>query len=37
MRVKTGASAEAIKALTGMSPVFEMVSRSVPVAVSVET
>lgn len=37
MRVKTDASAEAIKALTGMSPVFEMVSKSVPVAVSVET
>jgi hypothetical protein len=37
MRVKTTATAEAIKALTGMSPVFEMVSKSVPVAVSIET
>jgi uncharacterized OsmC-like protein len=37
MRVETEAAAEAIKALTRMSPVFEMVSKSVPVAVSIET
>lgn len=37
MRIKTSASAEAIKALTEMSAVFETVSRSVPVTVSVET
>lgn len=37
MRVKTAATADAIKALTRMSPVYDVVSRSVPVAVSVET
>jgi uncharacterized OsmC-like protein len=37
MRVKTNADAPTIKAITGMSPVFDVVSRSVPVAVSVET
>lgn len=37
MRVKTKASAATIEALTQMSPVFDVVSRSVPVAVSIET
>ncbi|MBP6014488.1 MAG: OsmC family protein [Alphaproteobacteria bacterium] len=37
MRVKTGASAATIKEITGMSPVFDVVSRSVPVAVQIET
>lgn len=37
MRVKANASAEAIEALTRMSPVFDVVSKSVPVAVAVET
>jgi uncharacterized OsmC-like protein len=37
MRVKTAAPADDIKALTRMSPVFDVVSRSLPVAVSVET
>ena len=37
MRVKTKADAPTIKAITGMSPVFDVVSRSVPVSVSVET
>lgn len=37
MRVKTAASPEAIKALTQMSAVLEMVSKSVPVTVSVAT
>ena len=37
MRVKTKASADAIKQLTQMSPVLDVVSRSVPVNVSVET
>lgn len=37
MRVKTKASAETIRTLTQMSPVFDVVSRSVPVSVSVET
>jgi uncharacterized OsmC-like protein len=37
MRVKTQAEPEAIKAFTKMSPVLDVVSRSVPVSVSVET
>lgn len=37
MRVKTKAEPATIKALTAMSPVFDTVSRSVPVAVTVET
>lgn len=37
MRVKTKASAATIKEITGMSPVLDVVSRSVPVAVQVET
>ena len=37
MRVKTKASAATIKEITGMSPVFDVVSRSVPVQVEVET
>jgi uncharacterized OsmC-like protein len=37
MRVKTEAEAATIKALTAMSPVFDTISRSVPVTVSVET
>jgi uncharacterized OsmC-like protein len=37
MKVKTKAEAATIKALTAMSPVFDTVSRSVPVAVTVET
>lgn len=37
MRVKTKAPPEAIKALTKMSPVFDVVSKSVPVTISVET
>lgn len=37
MRVKTKAPAETIKALTAMSPVFDVVSKSVPVSVSIET
>ncbi|HEY8947856.1 MAG TPA: OsmC family protein [Rhizomicrobium sp.] len=37
MRVKTKASPATIKALTAMSPVFDTVSRSVPVSVDVET
>ena len=37
MRVKTKADAPTIKAITAMSPVFDVVSRSVPVSVSVET
>jgi uncharacterized OsmC-like protein len=37
MRVKTKAEAVTIKALTAMSPVFDTVSRSVPVSVTVET
>jgi uncharacterized OsmC-like protein len=37
MRVKTKASAATIKSLTAMSPVFDTVSRSVPVSVEVET
>jgi uncharacterized OsmC-like protein len=37
MRVKTQADPDAIKALTKMSPVFDVVSNSVPVSVSVET
>jgi uncharacterized OsmC-like protein len=37
MRVKTKAQPATIKALTAMSPVFDTVSRSVPVTVHVET
>jgi uncharacterized OsmC-like protein len=37
MRAKTKASAATIKSLTAMSPVFDTVSRSVPVSVEVET
>ncbi len=37
MRVKTKAMPETIKALTKMSPVFDVVSRSVPVDVFIET
>lgn len=37
MRVKTTAQSATIKALTAMSPVFDTVSRSVPVSVTVET
>lgn len=37
MRVKTKATPETIKALTQMSPVFDVVSKSVPVTVSIET
>ncbi|MCC6891102.1 MAG: OsmC family protein [Hyphomicrobiales bacterium] len=37
MRVKTEADPATIKALTTMSPVFDVVSRSVPVSVDVET
>jgi uncharacterized OsmC-like protein len=37
MRVKTKAEPATIKALTAMSPVYDTVSRSVPVTVDVET
>ena len=37
MRVKTKADAETIKSLTTMSPVHDVVSRSLPVAVQIET
>jgi len=37
MRIKTQAPPDTIKALTKMSPVFDVVSNSVPVSVSVET
>ena len=37
MRVKTKADAEQIKALVQMSPVYDVVSRSVPVSISIET
>lgn len=37
MRVKTKANAATIKTLTAMSPVFDTVSRSVPVDVRIET
>jgi len=37
MRVKTKAPADTIKALTQMSPVLDVVSKSVPVTVSIET
>mgnify|MGYP002784570618 CR=1 FL=1 len=37
MRVKTKAMPETIRALTKMSPVFDVVSRSVPVDVKIET
>lgn len=37
MRVKTKAPAEKIKWLTQMSPVLDVVSKSVPVTVSIET
>lgn len=37
MRVKTKADADTIKEITAMSPVHDVISRSVPVAVHVET
>jgi uncharacterized OsmC-like protein len=37
MRVKTNAQPETVKALTQMSPVFDVVSKSVPMTVSIET
>ena len=37
MRVKTSADAETIKSLTAMSPVFDVVSRALPLSVNVET
>ena len=37
MRVKTKADAETIKSLTAMSPVHDVVSRSLPVSVHIET
>jgi uncharacterized OsmC-like protein len=37
MRVKTTAAPETIKAITQMSPVFDVVSKSVPVTISIET
>jgi uncharacterized OsmC-like protein len=37
MRVKTKAEPSTIKALTAMSPVLDVVSRSVPVAIHIET
>jgi len=37
MRIKTKADAETIKSLTAMSPVYDVVSRSLPVSVHVET
>jgi uncharacterized OsmC-like protein len=37
MRIKTMADGATIKALTAMSPVFDTVSRSVPVEVTIET
>lgn len=37
MRVKTKAEPATIKALTAMSPVFDVVSRALPVSVQVET
>lgn len=37
MRVKTNATPETVKALTAMSPVHDVVARSVPVSVHVET
>lgn len=37
MRVKTKAPAATIKEITGMSPVLDVVSRSVPVSIQVET
>jgi len=37
MRVKTKADAETIKSLTAMSPVYDVVSRSLPVSVHIET
>ena len=37
MRVKTKADPATIKSLTAMSPVFDTVSRSVPVSVEIET
>lgn len=37
MRVQTAASAETIKAITDMSPVKDVVGRSVPIDVTVET
>jgi hypothetical protein len=37
MRVKTKADSDTIKSITAMSPVYDVVSRSLPVAVDVET
>ena len=37
LRVKTKAAPEAIKALAGMSPVYDVVANSVPVSLTVET
>lgn len=37
MRVKTKADAETIESLTRMSPILDVVSKSVPVSVAVET
>jgi hypothetical protein len=37
MRVKTKADPATIKTLTAMSPVLDVISRSVPVSVQVET
>jgi uncharacterized OsmC-like protein len=37
MRMKTKAAPDRLDAITRMSPVFDVVSRSVPVAVSIET
>jgi uncharacterized OsmC-like protein len=37
MRVKTKAMPETIKALTQMSPVFDVVAKSVPVTIAIET
>lgn len=37
MRVKTKADAAVVKEITAFSPVFDVVSKSVPVAVTVET
>ena len=37
MRVKTKSDSDTIKSITAMSPVYDVVSRSLPVAVDVET
>lgn len=37
MRIKTAASAEAMKSIVAMSPVLDVVSRSVPVSIQIET